>query len=163
MRSDTVFDTHEIARSLTAADLTDAQADAITAAVRRAVEHDAAAVDVDALATKADLKAEVAALEERMAHFATKADVVALEARLEERMTHFATKEDVAALEARMTHFATKADVAALEERMGIKMTAELAGLEARLAWRLVGAGVAIAGIQAAALFALLRMVGTGS
>ena len=117
MRSDTVFDTHEIARSLTAADLTDAQADAITAAVRRAVEHDAAAaVDVDALATKADLKAEVAALEERMAHFATKEE-----------------------------------------------LRAELAGLEARLAWRLVGAGAAIAGIQAAALFALLRMVGTGS
>ena len=34
--------------------------------------------------------------------------------------------------------------------------------LEARLAWRLVGAGVAIAGIQAAALFALLRLVGSG-
>ena len=147
MRSDTVFDTHEIARSLTAADLTDAQADAITAAVRRAVEHDAAAAfDVDALATKADVAA-------------VQADVAALEAR----MTHFATKADVAALEERMTHFATKADVAALEERMGIKMTAELAGLEARLAWRLVGAGVAIAGIQAAALFALLRLVGTGS
>ena len=140
MRSDTVFDTHEIARSLTAADLTDAQADAITAAVRRAAEHDAA-VDVDALATKAD----VAAVQADVA--AVQADVVALEARLEERMTHFATKEDVAAL----------------EERMGIKMTAELAGLEARLAWRLVGAGVAIAGIQAAALFALLRMVGSGS
>ena len=67
MRSDTVFDTHEIARSLTAADLTDAQADAITAAVRRAVEHDAAAaVDVDALATKADVRAELAALEARI-------------------------------------------------------------------------------------------------
>ena len=114
MRSDTVFfDTHEIARSLTAADLTDAQADAITAAVRRAVEHAAAAaVDVDALATKAD----VAAVQADVA--AVQADVVALEARLEERMTHFATKEDVAAL----------------EELMGIKMTAELAGLEARLA-----------------------------
>ena len=100
MRSDTVFDTHEIARSLTAADLTDAQADAITAAVRRAAEHDAAGVDVDALATKADL-------------------------------AHFATKEDLAAL-------------------------------EARLAWRLIGAGVAIAGIQAAALFALLRLTAGG-
>ena len=100
MRSGTVFDTHEIARSLTAADLTDAQADAITAAVRRAAEHAAAGVDVDALATKADL-------------------------------AHFATKEDLAAL-------------------------------EARLAWRLIGAGVAIAGIQAAALFALLRLVGSG-
>ena len=123
MRSDTVFDTHEIARSLTAADLTDAPADAITAAVRRAVEHDAAAVDVDALATKADVAA-------------VQADVAALEERLEERMTRFATKEE---------------------------LRAELAALEARLAWRLVGAGVAIAGIQAAALFALLRLVGTGS
>ena len=66
---------------------------------------------VDALATKADLKAEVAALEERM--------------------THFATKEDLAAL-------------------------------EARLAWRLIGAGIAIAGIQAAALFALLRLTAGG-
>ena len=63
-------------------------------------EHDAAGVDVDALATKADL-------------------------------AHFATKEDLAAL-------------------------------EARLAWRLIGAGVVIAGIQAAALFALLRLVGSG-
>ncbi len=63
---DTVFDTHEIARSLTAADLTDAQADAITVAVRRAAEHDAAAVDVDALATKSDLRVEIAALELRL-------------------------------------------------------------------------------------------------
>ena len=142
-----MFDTHAIARSLTAADLTDAQADAITAAVREAAEHDAAAVDVDALATKADVAAvqsDVAAVQADVA--AVQADVAALEARLDERMTHFATKEDVAAL----------------EERMGIKMTAELAALEARLAWRLVGAGVAIAGIQAAALFALLRMVGSG-
>ena len=100
MRSAAVFDTHEIARSLTAADLTDAQADAITAAVRSAAEHDAAGVDVDALATKADL-------------------------------AHFATKEDLAAL-------------------------------EARLAWRLIGAGIAIAGIQAAALFALLRLTAGG-
>lgn len=37
---------------------------------------------------------------------------------------------------------------------------ADLTALEARLAWRLIGAGIAIAGIQAAALFALLRLVG---
>ena len=42
-------------------------------------------------------------------------------------------------------------------------LRAELAALEARLAWRLIGAGIAIAGIQAAALFALLRLVGSGS
>ena len=106
-----MFDTRAIARSLTAADLTPTQADAITDAVCLAAEHDASGVDVDTLATKAD----VAALQ-----------------------------TDVAALEERMTHFATKEDLAALE---------------ARLAWRLVGAGSAIAGIQAAALFALLRLV----
>ena len=63
---DTVFDTHEIARSLTDADLTPAQADAITVAVRRAAEHDTAAVDVDALATKSDLRVEIAARELRL-------------------------------------------------------------------------------------------------
>ena len=63
---DTVFDTHEIARSLTDADLTPAQADAITVAVRRAAEHDTAAVDVDALATKSDLRVEIAAIELRL-------------------------------------------------------------------------------------------------
>ena len=50
-----VFDTHAIARALTAADLTPEQADAITDAVRLAAEHDAARVDPDTLATKADL------------------------------------------------------------------------------------------------------------
>ena len=88
-----MFDTHAIARALTATDLTDAQVDAITDAVRQAAEHDSAGIDVEALATKADLRAEITAL-------------------------------------------------------------------EARLAWRLIGAGIAIAGIQAAALFALLRLVG---
>ena len=150
-----MFDTHAIARSLTAADLTDAQADAITAAVREAAEHDAAAVDVDALATKADL-----------AHFATKADLKAEVAGLEERMTHIATKADLAhfATKADRAAFATKADRAGLEERMThIATKADLLGLEARLTWRLIGAGAAIAGIQAAALFALLRLVGSGS
>ena len=58
-----MIDTHAIARSLTDANLTPAQADAITAAIRIAAEHDAAGLDVDALATKADLHA----LEARLA------------------------------------------------------------------------------------------------
>ena len=98
-----MFDTHAIARSLTAADLTEAQADAITAAVREAAEHDAAAVDVDALATKADVAA-------------VQSDVAALEARLEERMTHFATKEELraenAALELRLVKWIVGTGVA---------------------------------------------------
>ena len=72
-----MFDTLAIARALTAADFTPAQADALTDAVRQAAEHDAAGVDVGTLATKADL----AALEGAV-NFATKADLAALEPRL---------------------------------------------------------------------------------
>ena len=63
-----MFDTHAIARALTAADFTPAQADALTDAVRRAAEH--AGVDVGTLATKDDvavlLRAEIAVLELRL-------------------------------------------------------------------------------------------------
>ena len=70
-----MFDTLAIARALTAADFTPAQADALTDAVRQAAEHDAAGVGT--LATKADL----AALEGAV-NFATKADLATLEPRL---------------------------------------------------------------------------------
>lgn len=52
-----MLDTHEIARELTAAGIHPDHADAITKAVRRAAEHDAAGLDVDTLVTKADLTA----------------------------------------------------------------------------------------------------------
>ena len=50
-----VLDTHAIARTLTAAELTPAQVDAITDAIRQAAEH--GATDSETLATKADLSA----------------------------------------------------------------------------------------------------------
>ena len=54
-----MFDTHSIARSLTDAELTPAQADAITAAVRQAAEHgDSATPDM--------LDARLATLELRL-------------------------------------------------------------------------------------------------
>ena len=59
-----MFDTHAIARTLTDADLTQEQADAITNAIRQAAEHDMAG-----LATKADLaelRVELAGLEARL-------------------------------------------------------------------------------------------------
>ena len=59
-----MFDTHAIARSLTDADLTPEQADAITDAIRQAAEHDMAG-----LATRADLaelRVELAGLEARL-------------------------------------------------------------------------------------------------
>ena len=59
-----MFDTHAIARSLTDANLTPEQADAITDAIRQAAEHDMAG-----LATRADLaelRVELAGLEARL-------------------------------------------------------------------------------------------------
>ena len=52
-----MFDTHAIARQLAGAGLTGEQVDAITDAVRQAAEHDAVALDVEALATRRDLSA----------------------------------------------------------------------------------------------------------
>ena len=133
-----MLDTHAIARALTAADFTPAQADALTDAVRQAAEHDTAGVDVGTLATKDDvaalegaMKADVAALEGAM-----KADVAALEG---------AMKEHFAALEGTMkAHFATKAEVTALEARIYRAMLFQ--------AGAIVGALVGIAGIVVGAL-----------
>ena len=44
-----------------------AQADAITAAVREAAEHEATGLDIATLATKADLRAEIAGVDARRA------------------------------------------------------------------------------------------------
>jgi hypothetical protein len=57
-----MFDTHAIARSLTAAGIDPDHAGAITDAVRLAAEHDAANINTGALATRGDL----AALEARL-------------------------------------------------------------------------------------------------
>lgn len=62
-----MFDTHAIARTLTDAELTPAQADAITAAVRQAAEHEATDLEVATLVTKTDLRAEVAGVDARLA------------------------------------------------------------------------------------------------
>ena len=61
-----MFDTHAIARRLIDAGLSDKQADALTDALREAAEHDAAGIDVETLATKTDLRAEVSSLEARL-------------------------------------------------------------------------------------------------
>ena len=61
-----MFDTLAIARRLTDTGLSDKQADALADALREAAEHDTAGIDVETLATKTDLAAEIAALEVRL-------------------------------------------------------------------------------------------------
>ena len=65
-----MFDTHAIARTLTAAGIQPEHADAITDAVRQAAEHDNAAEPLanarDLAAGLADLRTEIATMESRL-------------------------------------------------------------------------------------------------
>jgi hypothetical protein len=74
----TALDTHQTVKNLTAAGFTDAQAEAVTDALRRVQE-----IDLSDLATKADLTREVAGIRMEMA---TKADLAVLRAELEAKM-----------------------------------------------------------------------------
>ena len=61
-----MLDTHAVARSLTAADFTPAQADALTDALRSAVEHGDHVTSDQFKAGQAELRAEVANLDTRL-------------------------------------------------------------------------------------------------
>ena len=159
-----MFDTHAVARTLTEADLTPAQADAITDAVRLAAEHDAAAIDVETLATKAGLAAVEAAL---------KSDVAAVEAVLKSEIAgvqanvtavEAVLKSDIVGVQANVTAVeaalksdvaGVKSDVAALEARLNARISAQ----ETRLIEWMVGVGVGGAGLVVAAL----RLLGPGA
>ena len=61
-----MLDTHAVARSLTAADFTPAQADALTDALRSAVEHGDQVTSDQFKAGQAELRAEIANLDMRL-------------------------------------------------------------------------------------------------
>ena len=179
-----MFDTHAIARALTAADFTPAQADALTDAVRQAAEYDAAGIDVGTLATKDDLRAEVAVLNGAIKALegAMKADHAALEGAMKTdraalngaiKALEGAMKADRTALEGAMKADRTalegvmKADRTALEGAMKAleratkaDLRAEVAALELRLVKWIVGTGVAVAGLVVAGVVAALRLLG---
>ncbi len=77
------LDTHETVKSLTAAGFTDAQAEAVTAAVKNAVN-----IDLSSLATKTDLDALRAAIKTDLdaLRAVTKADLDALRAEFEAKI-----------------------------------------------------------------------------
>ena len=61
-----MFDTHAVARSLTAADFTPAQADALTDAIRSAAEQGDHVTSDQFKAGQAELRAEIANLDTRL-------------------------------------------------------------------------------------------------
>jgi hypothetical protein len=74
----TALDTHQTVKDLTAAGFTDAQAEAVTSALRQVQQ-----IDLSDLATKADLTREIAAIRAEMA---TKTDLAVFRAELEAKM-----------------------------------------------------------------------------
>ena len=173
-----MFDTHAVARTLTEADLTPAQADAITDAVRLAAEHDAAAIDVETLATKSDvaavrteLKSDVAGVKSDLAavESALKSDLAAVEAALKVDLADVKSdvadvKSDVAAVEAalKVDLASVKSDVAGVKSDMTsleARMDARISAQETRLIKWMVGVGVGVAGLVVAAL----RLLGQGA
>ena len=123
-----MLDTLTIADRLNDAGVEQKHANAIAHAIHDAQGDVVTKADIEHLATRADLANLQAATKADLERFATKAD-----------LERFATKADLANLQA-----ATKADLANLQTQM--------AAMESRLAWRVIGA-VAVIG-------AILRFVG---
>ena len=141
-----MLDTHEIARELTAAGIAPAHADAITNAVRRAAEHDAAGIDVNVLATKADLIPLVTKdeLKAALAPLVTKDE-------LKVALAPFVTKDELkAALAPLVTKDELKAALAPFVTKD--ELSASLAALELRLVKWMIGVVFAGAGLVIAAL-----------
>jgi hypothetical protein len=77
----TTLDTHELVKDLKAAGFTDDQAEAVTRAVKHARE-----IDLSDLATRTDVKSEVASL---------RADIALIAAKLDNIATNYATKAEL--------------------------------------------------------------------
>ena len=120
-----MLDTHAVAQSLTAAEFTPAQADALTAALRSVVEQgDHVTSDqfkAGLAEMRAEQRAEIAEVRTEMAEVRT--EIANLDTRLSTQLADLRTEQRTA--------------ISALEARM--------AAMETRLTWRIVG-GVAAVG-----------------
>ena len=98
-----MLDTHAVARSLTAADFTPAQADALTDALRSAVEHGDHVTSDQFKAGQAELRAEVANLDTRLSTQISevRAEVANLDTRLSTQISEVRT--EVANLDTRLS------------------------------------------------------------
>lgn len=134
-----MLDTHAVARSLTAADFTPAQADALTDALREITEQGGHVTSDQFKAGQVEIRAEISDL--RSEHRTQIAEVRTEIAEVRTEIANLDTRLSTQIADLRTEQ---KTAVAALEARM--------ATMETRLTWRIVG-GVAAVG-------ALLRFVG---
>ena len=115
-----MLDTHAVARSLTDAEFTPAQADAITNAVRLAAERGDHVTPSQFTAGLAEARTEIAALDTRLStQFAeVRTEIASLDTRLS---TQFAeVRTEIASLDTRLsTQFAeVRTEIASLDTRL---------------------------------------------
>ena len=98
-----MLDTHAVARSLTAADFTPAQADALTDALRSTVEHGDHVTSDQFKAGQAELRAEIANLDTRLSTQISevRTEVANLDTRLSTQISEVRT--EVANLDTRLS------------------------------------------------------------
>ncbi|MCY4075610.1 MAG: hypothetical protein OXH04_09315 [Acidobacteria bacterium] len=137
-----MFDTHAVARSLTDADFTPAQADAITNAVRLAAEQGDAVTSDQFKAGLAEVRSEITEVRTEIAEVRTEIAEV---------------RTEVASLGTRLS---TQLAEARAEQRIQIaEVRTEIASLETRLIRWTVGTVIATATLTVA----ILRLLGQGS
>lgn len=134
-----MFDTHAVARSLTAADFTPAQADALTDALRSAAEQGDHVTSDQFKAGQAELRAEIASLDTRLSN-----QVANLDTRLSTQIAEMRT------------------EVANLDTRLSTQIAevrTEISNLETRLIRWTIGTIIATATLTVG----ILRLFGTTS
>ena len=146
-----MFDTHAVARTLTDADFTPAQADAITNAVRQAAEHGDPVTSDQFKAGLSEVRAEIAS------------QVANLDARLSTQVASLDTRLSTQIAEVRADvaeqHAVMRADVADLRTEVRTEIAGvrtEIATLETRLIRWVVGTVITTATLTVG----ILRLVG---
>ncbi len=145
-----MLDTQAVARSLTAADFTPAQADAITNAVRQAVDQGDQVTSDQFKAGLAEVRTEIANLDMRLSTQAAEQRAEIAEMRAEQRTGIAGVRTEIANLDTRLsTQIAEqRAETAAVRT--------EIANLETRLIRWMVGTVIATATLTVG----ILRLVG---
>ena len=142
-----MLDTQAVARSLTAADFTPAQADAITNAVRQAVDQGDQVTSDQFKAGLAEVRTEIASLDMRLS-------TQAAEMRAEQRTGIAGVRAEIANLDTRLS--TQIADLRAEQRADAAAVRTEIANLETRLVRWMVGTVIATATLTVG----ILRLIG---
>ena len=156
-----MLDTHAVARSLTDADFTPAQADVLVDALRQAAEQGDPVTADQFRADLAEVRTEIAALGTRLSTQVAevRTEITGLDTRLSTQVAEVRT--EIAGLDTRLsTQVAgVRTEIAGLDTRLSTRIAearTEVANLETRLVRWMVGTVIATAGVT----IGVLRLFG---